>query len=553
MPSTEDLKRMAGDIHNPFIPPIPRMSEYTAEEIATLQAKLDRQLGPEFISSRKGPGGKSFHYVAAEKVIGIANEVFGFNGWSSAIQNVTIDYVDIDKSGKVSMGCSTIVRVTLKDGTYHEDIGYGETSNMPGKGQAFEKIKKEASTDALKRALRSFGNVLGNCIYDKDYVSKVSRMKTLPAKWDEDNLHRHPDFIPPKQSLPIEEASMKAGLEPPIPAGVAEKAVTEPSSNPTSETVEYEDEYGSDFLDLETNNSDTAALDALLAPPQLQPQNQSRQQLPRIQSLPQLRQEAQSPNQFAGRQHPQQPQQSANGQTNANPRSNAAGQMPPPQYTPQQYRPQGQRNLQPPQQHNPNQQSRTVSMPEGTKGNQTPQTPQTPRPSIVAGAGPTTANVAIGFVAGRAAELVQKSDVLPANVPTFNPHAESPSLRRTAGVHGGKSVPITRSALGTAANPGNPPSGPSGPAGATTSNRPNPNFVNPQSDTNRRIGLPGGGVQSPMGNRTAYRPPTIGVKRGPEMQQNRAPLADVSNATTNDGGGGGAGTGPDAKRLKTDF
>ena len=45
----------------------------------------------------------------------------------------------------------------------------------------FEKTKKEATTDALKRALRNFGNVLGNCIYDKDYISKVTRMKVAPV------------------------------------------------------------------------------------------------------------------------------------------------------------------------------------------------------------------------------------------------------------------------------------------------------------------------------------------------------------------------------------
>ena len=33
------------------------------------------------------------HYVAADKVISLANEVFGFNGWSSSILNVQVDFV----------------------------------------------------------------------------------------------------------------------------------------------------------------------------------------------------------------------------------------------------------------------------------------------------------------------------------------------------------------------------------------------------------------------------------------------------------------------------
>lgn len=53
--------------------------------------------------------------------------------------------------------------------------------NSKGKAPAFEKAKKEATTDALKRALRNFGNVLGNCIYDKEYLAKVTKMKIAPV------------------------------------------------------------------------------------------------------------------------------------------------------------------------------------------------------------------------------------------------------------------------------------------------------------------------------------------------------------------------------------
>ncbi|KAF2100716.1 RAD52 DNA repair protein, partial [Rhizodiscina lignyota] len=164
-------------INNPFHDERPRINEYTAQEIATLQSRLDKQLGPEYISTRPGAGGSKVHYLAAEKVINLANEVFGFNGWSSSIQNVQIDFVDESQStGKISLGLSTIVRVTLKDGAFHEDIGYGQIENCKGKAAAFEKAKKEAATDALKRALRNFGNVLGNCLYDKDYLQKVTKL-----------------------------------------------------------------------------------------------------------------------------------------------------------------------------------------------------------------------------------------------------------------------------------------------------------------------------------------------------------------------------------------
>ena len=99
----------------------------------------------------------------------------------SAIQNIQIDFVDELPGGKINIGLSVIVRVTLKDGTFHEDIGYGQIDNCKSKAMAFDKAKKEGTTDALKRTLRNFGNVLGNCIYDKDFVGKVTKIKIAPV------------------------------------------------------------------------------------------------------------------------------------------------------------------------------------------------------------------------------------------------------------------------------------------------------------------------------------------------------------------------------------
>ena len=187
-------------ITNPFEEAKPHISTYTAQEIATLQSRLEKQLGPEYISSRSGPSGQKVHYVAAEKCIQLANEIFGFNGWSSQIMDVQVDFVDENPTTlKVSLGLSVVVRVTLKDGTFHEDVGYGHMENAKGKAAAFEKAKKEGTTDGLKRALRNFGNVLGNCIYDKEYLGKVTKIKAPSTKWDPDRLHRHADFAPVKK------------------------------------------------------------------------------------------------------------------------------------------------------------------------------------------------------------------------------------------------------------------------------------------------------------------------------------------------------------------
>jgi DNA recombination protein Rad52 len=83
--------KMPGAQQNPYEEK--QISPYTAIDIATLQAKLDQQLGPEFISWRPGAGGKKVHYIQADKCINLANQVFGFNGWSSSITNMEVDFV----------------------------------------------------------------------------------------------------------------------------------------------------------------------------------------------------------------------------------------------------------------------------------------------------------------------------------------------------------------------------------------------------------------------------------------------------------------------------
>lgn len=65
------------------------------------------------------------------------------------------------ETGKCQCGVSAIVRITLRDGTYHEDVGYGHTEGIRGKHAALEKCKKEAVTDSIKRGLKTFGRLLG--------------------------------------------------------------------------------------------------------------------------------------------------------------------------------------------------------------------------------------------------------------------------------------------------------------------------------------------------------------------------------------------------------
>lgn len=118
------------------------LSKESAAKIASLQAKLDKKLGPEYISQRPGPGGgPKLTYAEGWKIINLANEVFGFNGWSSSVVSMTVDFVDfLEETRRYNVGVTAIIRVTLRDGVYHEDIGYGMLENSRSKGGALDKV-----------------------------------------------------------------------------------------------------------------------------------------------------------------------------------------------------------------------------------------------------------------------------------------------------------------------------------------------------------------------------------------------------------------------------
>lgn len=167
----------------------------------------------------------------------------------------------------------------------------------------------------------------------------------------------------------------------------------------------------------------------------------------------------------------------------------------------------------------------------------------------------------IGFVTSRAAERLQNSDSTTSlsHLPAFNPHAESPlpKEKRTPGIDHTKSTHVKRQEVGIPDRPepaqpiGQPQFG-GGSAGAGGAGgfsggmggKPfsRPNFVNPQQNGNRKIGMPG--VGSPLGNRGGYKPPSAvaGIKR--------PPLQDVSNQTG--GGAKGGAEGHDGKRQRVD-
>jgi DNA repair and recombination protein RAD52 len=113
-----------------------------AFDVSVIQAKLNRRLGPEYVSQRPAPGGgPKLTYVEGWKIIGLANEVFGYNGWCSTVTRMETDFIDMDpETRRYCIGVTALVKITLRDGTYHEDIGYGTGDNLKSKGAALDKV-----------------------------------------------------------------------------------------------------------------------------------------------------------------------------------------------------------------------------------------------------------------------------------------------------------------------------------------------------------------------------------------------------------------------------
>ena len=47
---------------------------------------------------------------------------------------------DEQSPGRFNIGITAIIRITLRDGTFHEDTGYGGGENLKGKGSALDKV-----------------------------------------------------------------------------------------------------------------------------------------------------------------------------------------------------------------------------------------------------------------------------------------------------------------------------------------------------------------------------------------------------------------------------
>jgi len=143
---------------------------FSAQQIEALSAPLNRA----HISSRE-QGKGSVSYLKSFVVLQEANRIFGFDGWQR--QTLSCRCVSqaerlIGESKRPGWGVTYIarVRITVSAGANGPLIregtggGHGIDTDL---GLAHESAIKEAETDAMKRALVTFGNPFGLALYEK--------------------------------------------------------------------------------------------------------------------------------------------------------------------------------------------------------------------------------------------------------------------------------------------------------------------------------------------------------------------------------------------------
>lgn len=149
------------------------MSQTTPDEVSTDPgmrdpvALLAQPLEPGRVRQREAGRG-AVPYLEAFDVINAANRIFGFDGWSYRITEC--------RPTTTANGAPLYVATCTVEalGVTRTDVGFGIVE-LPRRGensgidtpQAHETAFKGAATDALKRALRSFGAQFGNDLYDK--------------------------------------------------------------------------------------------------------------------------------------------------------------------------------------------------------------------------------------------------------------------------------------------------------------------------------------------------------------------------------------------------
>lgn len=142
-------------------------------------AELDAPLSSNKVKKRK-QAGFELSYIEGWQAISEANRIFGFDGWNR--ETVLLEQCGEPRevNDKARVAYLAKVRVTVGE-VVREGIGYG-SGIAKDLGDAFESAIKEAETDAMKRALMTFGNPFGLALYDKTQANVIDEPRNVSVK-----------------------------------------------------------------------------------------------------------------------------------------------------------------------------------------------------------------------------------------------------------------------------------------------------------------------------------------------------------------------------------
>jgi len=187
-------------------------SSLTASAVSYLKKPLHPAVVRD-LPGKRGRDGSPIRHVEGHYVIDRLNQIFGFDGWSVEVLDLTQIHAELaERPGRQPLWI-VVYRATIRL-TIHcepvaivrEDVATGD-GQTPGVGDAHDLAVKTAATTALKRAARTLGSQFGNSLYgDHDLRYR-------------DDLYLGADPAPPEAPAP------SASHLPPVPGLAHQRAL----------------------------------------------------------------------------------------------------------------------------------------------------------------------------------------------------------------------------------------------------------------------------------------------------------------------------------------
>jgi len=198
--------------------------------------ELIKPLNRSVVKTRS-KGSFDLSYIEGWWAISEANRIFGFDCWEreTVYCKEVCRYETNNKKHKV--GYEAKVKITIREpdkesvpGVYIIREGTGHGSGIANDVfDAIEGAAKEAETDAMKRALMTFGNPFGLALYDKDQKDVISpkvadAIEFFREKIDEDQIEENYEIVKAAWNrLSQEEGQKVSKALMPFKAGVSGK------------------------------------------------------------------------------------------------------------------------------------------------------------------------------------------------------------------------------------------------------------------------------------------------------------------------------------------